>query len=91
MKNIAFLLLVVTSIAYSQTKKEYYLDENWKVISKQEFTNKLDHRINLGYLSENDTAFFGKIIIRKNYGKLDSVTFNKIKKNLEQASGKTID
>lgn len=87
MKKITLLILVVTSIAYSQIKKEYYLDENWKVISKQEFLKNIDHAKNIDYYTENDTAIFGKIIVRENFGKIDDAILIKVRQFLENESG----
>lgn len=91
MKKISLFLFFATSILYSQKKKEYYFDENGHKISKDQFIKSIDHSKNIQYYTKNDTAFFAKIAIRKNYGTISPAQLDSIKKFLESESGIKID
>jgi len=91
MKKFTLLLLCVSAFAFGQKKKEYYLDENFKVISKADFTKRVDHSVNLDHYTENDTAVFGKLVTRETYGKLDNKTIDNLRGYLARLASKSID
>ncbi len=72
MKGFFILLFCFYSLlSFSQKKKEYFYDEDFNRVSKEEFDKKIDHKYNLPKVVENDTAIIGKLVYKKVYGKLE--------------------
>ena len=93
-KIISVLLLLLSFTVYSQTtpKKEILLDENGKIITANDFKKKVaSPKREYTYTRfENDTAVFGKIVLRKEYGTLTKEDRLKVIEELGKLSGRKI-
>lgn len=78
-KLLTFFLFFIVAICHSQKKKTIYVDLNNEEISKESF-NKATTYLEV---TENDTLIINKILSRKNYVKLDSITHKLIIDNLK--------
>lgn len=75
MKIIYLILFIYSLTSFSQNKKEYILDENNQNITNTIFLKQLKERegkcpIYFFTFFENDTAKIGKLVLRKELGKL---------------------
>jgi hypothetical protein len=91
MKILLLQILLLSSVAFAQNKKEYYLDENWTQLSKKDFIKKIDHSINIAHNVENDTAIFRKLYVRKNYGMLSQLKADSIREYISELMGHPVD
>jgi len=84
--RFVLIFLLVTTFSYGQ-KKEYFFDEDWKSISRDEFVKRTDYKINLPRVIESDTAVVGKLVLRNVYGTLTPENQIVLRDYLSEISG----
>jgi hypothetical protein len=97
MKFIAvFIFQIIYFSVYAQKKKPvYYYDVNDTEIQQKTFKNKYSKPNNNGIyylklLFENDTSYIEKLVLRKNYGKLNQTEIDKLNNELNEYSFKPV-
>lgn len=95
MKVIYIILFIYSGACYSQTKKEYIVDENNNSISDTLFLEKLkeidNNKMKYYYkFFENDTAKIGQVLLFRTTGKIDIETKESITYHINKSTGKNI-
>jgi len=67
-----FLLFFVPLQLFPQSKRIYYSDEEYKQINYTEFSKKVDSKLYLMAIFENDTAIFKKLRFKEYFGHLSA-------------------
>ncbi|MBZ9788167.1 hypothetical protein LB456_11925 [Psychroflexus sp. CAK57W] len=94
MKKILLIISIfILGNIYSQTsnKKEILYDIDWKLMTMKEFKEKIQDRKFTYKLTENDTAYLGKIFLREEIGKISSKERSDLIDYLENISKTKID
>lgn len=89
MKYFKILLLVTTISVYAQEK--IYLDENFRNISKLEYSNKCKKNIFKCLEYKSDSLSINKMLFRYRFGKISDTSYHQIRKLLIRDSKTSID
>lgn len=91
MRQFILFLFFTSSIVSAQVKKEYFLDENSKHISKGEFYRRVNHEYNLDVVIKNDSIIINKLFQRKITDNLSNEKLTDLRNYLAEISGTAID
>jgi len=92
MRNaIFFLLILISTKVFTQTKPIVFYGENDEEVTKKDFFRNRDYSKNLDLYFESDSLQFGILIKRQKFGKLDKYSFNELKSYLNKLSDIKID
>ena len=91
--HIIISLIIFSNLSYSQNsdKKEFLYDQNWRLIERTEFKEKIKESKFTYKLVENDTALIGKILLREEVGKISMKERNSLIQYLESITNEKID
>lgn len=89
-KSVILFFLLISSIAFGQKKKTYYLNEENDKISKSEYRQLNDKNL-IFQEAKNDTANFKVASLKKYVAKLDSLQLKQVQSYLKKLIGSDFD